>query len=158
MANPVPRGQLLSFFIQTMTKKATGGAKAPRLPMLTIVRVGKGVEPQPSPWTAGEKFLPAPDGEDWGASRKFGEYLPQTLLMPVVGDEAGLKATTREPAHTDSSHAGECINYVTCCQESLGNPAGHKTGADPLEKLPAPFPSTCSQLPILFFAWGCHPD
>lgn len=96
MANPVLRGQLLSFFIpQTMTKKATGRCKSsPRLPSLTIVRVGKGTEPRPSPWTAGEKFLPARDGEDWVHLESLGNTCLVTLLMPVVGDEADPKATT----------------------------------------------------------------
>ena len=72
---PSPKGKVLRFFIpQTVTKRATGRCKhSLRLPPADSTKSKQGREPQPSPWTAGEKF-PHNRMEKTGApSRKDGE-------------------------------------------------------------------------------------
>ena len=57
MGNPVLRGTLLLH--SSDDDKESHREVEILLPdcyQLTIVRVGKGTEPQPSPWTSGEKF------------------------------------------------------------------------------------------------------
>ena len=121
MANPVLRGRCsASSFLTQWEREPRGGASTPPdCHQLTILRVGKGAEPQPSLWTASEKFLHSSMEKMGAPSGNVGEQLPRDLAD--VMSRGQICSNDRPPQGVLPGTHARMRKLCPCCWERQGN-------------------------------------